>query len=158
RREGLEVVAVPSLSFLIMRKLLVRFLRALILSVVMRREVLQVGLQVGQHLRQFFGLVVLPVFRLQSILGRKVPLRLQNQLGESALGESLYHAHTETRGSTVVRMERYESVVCLRRVIVAQFRQVVLAKIAVNAVFVRSTLRAREVLLDCVRSAEVAEA
>src|SRR5262244_748495 len=55
RREGLEVVAVPSLSFLIMRKLLVRFLRALILSVVMRREVLQVCLQVGQHLRQFFG-------------------------------------------------------------------------------------------------------
>jgi hypothetical protein len=55
-------------------------------------------------------------------------------------------------------MERYESVECLRRVIVAQFRQVVLAKIAVNAVFIGSTLGAGEVLLDRVRPAEVAEA
>src|SRR5262249_42731834 len=147
-----------SLSFLIIRKLLVCFLRALILSVVMRREVLQVRLQVGQHLRRFLGLVVPPVFRLQSILGGKVPLRLQNKLGESTLGESLHHAHTETWGSTVERMERYESVVCLRRVIVAQFRQVVLAKVAVNAVFIGSTLGAREVLMDRVRPAEVAEA
>ena len=55
-------------------------------------------------------------------------------------------------------MERYESVVCLCRVIVAQFRQVVLAKIAVNAVFIGSTLGAGEVLLDRIRPAEVAEA
>src|SRR5262245_47146236 len=124
----------------------------------MRREVLQVRLQVDQHLRQLFGLVMAPVFRLQSVLGGKVALRLQYELGESALGESLDHAHAETRGSTVVRMERYESVVCLRRVIVAQFRQVVLAKIAVNAVFIGSSLGAGEVLLDRVRPAERAEA
>ena len=47
-REGIEVVAVPAESFLIIRKLLFRFLRALILSVIMRRKVLQVSLQIGR--------------------------------------------------------------------------------------------------------------
>ncbi len=157
-RKGLEIVAVPAESLMIIRQLLVRFLRALILSVVMRRKVLQVSLQIGQHFRQLFRLVVPPVFRLQSILGRKVPLRLQNELGESALGESLHHAHAEAWGSRMERMERYESVVCLCGVIVAQFRQIVLAKIAVNAVFIGSALGAGEVLLDRIRPAEVAEA
>ena len=143
---------------MIIRELLVRFLRALILSVVMRREVLQVRLQVGQHLRRLFRLEVPPVFRLQSVLGREVPLRLQHELGESALGESLHHAHAETRRSAVERMERYESVVCLRRVVVAQFLQVVLAKIAVNAVLIGAIPGAGEVLLDRIRPAEVAEA
>src|SRR6185312_4526425 len=125
---------------------------------IMRRKVLQVRLEIGQDLRQFLRLVVLPVFRLQSILGSKVPLRLQNELGESALGESLHHPHAETWSSRMVRVERYESVVRLGRVIVAQFGQVVLAKIAVNAVFIGSTLGAGEVLLHCLRPAEVAEA
>src|SRR6185437_1452893 len=157
-REGVEVVAIPAESLVIIRELLVRILRALIFSVVMRREVLQVRLQVGQDLRQFFRLVVLPVFRLQSILGSKVPLRFQNKLGESTLRESLHHPHAETWSSRVERMERYEGVVRLRGVIVAQFGQVVLAKVAVDAVFVGSTLGAGEVLLHRLRPAEVAEA
>ncbi len=133
---------------MIIRELLIGVLRALIFSVVMRRQLLQVRLQVGQDPRQLFRFVVLPVFRLQSIFGRKVPLRFQNELGESALGKSLHHSHAETRGSMVERMERDEGVVSLGRVIVAQFGQIVLAKIAVNAVFIGSTLGAGEVLLD----------
>src|SRR4029077_20611590 len=96
--EGVEIVAVPTEGLVIIRQLLVRVLRALILSMVMRRQVLQVRLQVSNGPRQLFRLVVPPVFRLQSILGRKVPLRLQNELGESALGERFHHAHAETWG------------------------------------------------------------
>ena len=144
---------------MIIRELLVRFLRPLILSVVMRREVLQVHLQVGQHLRRLFGFEVLPVFGLQSVPGYELPLRFQHELGESGFGESFHHVHAETRRSTVERIERCESLGRLRRVVVAQLRQVVLAKIAVNAVLVGSIPEGGEVLLDgLLRAAEVAEA
>src|SRR5215470_6740148 len=104
----------------------------------MRCEVLQVRLQVSESFGRLFGLVVSPIFGLQSIPGRELPLRLQYELGETALGERFHDAHTETRRRPVERIERYESFVRLCRVIVAQLIEVVLAKIAVNAVLVGS--------------------
>src|SRR5512133_4334078 len=99
-----------------------------------------------------------PVFGLQSVLGRELPLRFQHKLGEPPLGESLDDAHAETRRSTVVRIQRYESLVGPRRVVIAQLRQVVLAKIAVNAVLVGTIPEAGVVLPDGLRPAEVVEA
>src|SRR5689334_13405153 len=52
RREGLQIVAVPSEGLVIIGKFLVRVLRALILSVIMRREVLQVCFEIGDRLRR----------------------------------------------------------------------------------------------------------
>src|SRR5262249_23020068 len=88
RPKRLEAVAVPSESLVTIREFLVRILRVLILRVVMISEVLQVCLQVGDSLLRVFWLVVSPVFGLQSVLRRELPLRLQHQLGESALRES----------------------------------------------------------------------
>ena len=67
---------------MIICELLVRFVSVLILGVIMRREVLQVRLQVGQHFRRLFRVEVLPVFGLQSVPGREVPLGLQHELEE----------------------------------------------------------------------------
>jgi hypothetical protein len=49
RREGVEVVAVPTEGLAIVRELLARILGALILGVIVGREVVQVDS--GQHLR-----------------------------------------------------------------------------------------------------------
>ena len=73
-RERIEIVAVPSPRLVIIRELLARFLRALILRVIMRGEILQVRLQVGEHLWRLFGFEVSPVFALQSVLGRELAL------------------------------------------------------------------------------------
>ena len=56
------------------------------------------------------------------------------------------------------RIECYESLVGLRRVLVAQLGHVVLAKIAVNASFVRALPVSGIVFADGLRPAEVAEA
>ncbi len=99
-----------------------------------------------------------PVFGLQAIRGRELPLRLQHQFGESALGEGLDDAHAEMRRGAVERIERDESLERLRRVVVPQLGQVVLAEVAVDAVLVGATPEAGEVLPDGLRPAEVAEA
>ncbi|MDH3285602.1 MAG: hypothetical protein OEQ13_12770, partial [Acidobacteriota bacterium] len=56
------------------------------------------------------------------------------------------------------RIERHESPVRLRRIVVAQLGQVVLAEIAVNAVLVGAIPEGGEVLPDGLRPAEVVEA
>src|SRR5262249_2910087 len=124
----------------------------------MRREVLQIELQVGHHFRRLFGFEMSPVFGLQTVLGREFPLRLQHELGEAALGESLHDAHAEPRRGTVERIKRYESFKRLRRVVIAQLGEVMLAKIAVNAVFIRTISVAGEVISNGPRPSEVAEA
>ena len=158
RREGLEVGAVPLACLAIIRELLVRFVRVLILGVIMRREVLQVRLQVGQYFRRLFRFEMSPVFGLQAVLGSELPLRLQHELGEPALGESIHDAHAETRRGAVERIKRDESLVRLRRVVVAQLAEIVLAKIGVNAVLIGAIPELGEVLLHGLRPAEVAEA
>ena len=72
--ERIEIVAVPSPRLVIIRELLARFLRALILRVIMRGEILQVRLHVGKHLRRIFGFEVSPIFALQAVLGGELPL------------------------------------------------------------------------------------
>src|SRR5260370_35569983 len=157
-REGIEVSAVPSACLAIIRELLVRFVRVLILRVIMRREVLQVRLQVGQHFRRLFRFEMSPVFGLQAVIGSELPLRLQHELGEPALSEGLYHTHAEPRRGAVEGIKRNESLVRLRRVVVAQLAEVMLAKIAVNAVLIGAIPELGEVFLNGLRPAEVAEA
>src|SRR5215831_10795909 len=124
----------------------------------MRREVLQIDLQIGHHFRRLFWFEMSPVFGLQTVLGRELPLRLQHELGEAALGESLHDPHAEPRRGTVEWIKRYESFKRLRSVVVAQLGEVVLAKIAVNAVFIRATSVVGEVIPNGPRPSEVAEA
>src|SRR5207302_8331006 len=124
----------------------------------MRREVLQVRLQVRQHVRRLLRFEMSPVFGLQAVLGSELPLRLQHELGEPALSEGLYHTHAEPRRGAVEGIKRDESLVRLRRVVVAQLAEVMLAKIAVNAVLIGAIPELGEVLLQGLWPAEVAEA
>src|SRR3989441_4076330 len=158
RREGLEVGAVPLACLAIIRELLVRFVCVLILGVIMRREVFQVRLQVGKYFRRLFRFEMSPVFGLQAVLGSELPLRLQYELGEPALGESIHDAHAEPRRGAVERIKRYESFVRLRRIVVAQLAEIVLAKTGVNAFLIGAIPELGEVLLHGLRPAEVAEA
>src|SRR5262249_21024593 len=97
------------------------------------------------------------VFGLQSVPGCEIPLGVQNELGKPTLGESLDDTHAETRRSAVERIERYESFEGLRRVVVAQLFQVVVAKIVVNAILVGAIPEFGVVLPNDIRPAEVAE-
>ena len=101
---------------------------------------------------------MLPVFGFQPVLGGELPLRLQHELGEPALGERLDDAHAETRRGAVERIELHESLERLGRVVVAQLGQVVLAKIAVDAVLIRAAPVFGKEVPDGRRPAEVAEA
>src|SRR5215510_12351036 len=132
-REGVEVGAVPFACLAIIRELLVCFVCVLILGVIMRREIFQVRLQVGQYFRRLFRFEMSPVFGLQAVLGSELPLRLQYELGKTALSESIHNAHTESRRGAVERIKRDESPVRLRRIVVAQLAEIVLAKTGVNA-------------------------
>src|SRR5712664_104159 len=157
-REGLEVGAEPLGCLAIIRELLVCAVCILILGVIMRREVFQVRLQVGQYFRRLFRVEMSPVFGLQAVLGSELPLRFQYQLGEPALGESIHDAHAEPRRGAVERIKRYESFVRLRRIVVAQLAEIVLAKTGVNAVLIGAIPELGEVFLHGLRPAEVAEA
>src|SRR5215471_18577584 len=157
-RERLEVGAVPFACLAIIRELLVCFVWVLILGVIMRREIFQVRLQVVQYFRRLFRLEMSPVFGLQAVLGSELPLRLQYELGEPALAESIHDAHAEPRRGAVERIKRDESFVRPRRIVVAQLAEIVLAKTGVNAVLIRALSELGEVLLHGLRSAEVAEA
>src|SRR5260370_1355207 len=99
-----------------------------------------------------------PVFGLQAVFGSELPLRLQYQLGEPTLGESIHDAHAESRRSTVERIKRYESFVRLRRIVVAQLAEIMLAKTGVNAVLIGAIPELGEVLRHGLLPAEVAEA
>src|SRR5215469_7132065 len=99
-----------------------------------------------------------PVFGLQTILGSKLPFRLEHELGKPALGESINYAHAEPRGGAVERIKRYESFVRLRRIVVAQLAEIVLAETGVNAVLIGATPELQEVLPHGIGPAEVAEA
>src|SRR6266436_1094640 len=157
-RERLKVVAVPLACLAIIRELLVCAVCILILGVIMRREVFQVRLQVGQYFRRLFRFEMSPVFGLQAILGSELPLRFQYELGEPALGESIHDAHAESRRGAVERIKRYESFVRLRRIVVAQLAEIMLAKTGVNAVLIGAIPELGEVLRQGLRPAEVAEA
>src|SRR5499425_710217 len=157
-REGLEVGAVPFAGLAIIRELLFGFVCVLILGVIMSREVFQVRFQVGQYFRRLFRFEMSPVFGLQTVLGSELPLRLQYELGEPALGESIHDAHAESWRSAVERIKRYESFVRLRRIVVAQLVEIVLTKAGVNAVLIGALPKLGEVLWHGVRPAEVAEA
>src|SRR2546425_1413219 len=158
RREGLEVGAVPLACLAIIRELLVRFVCVLILGVIMRREVFQVRLQVGQYFRRLFRFEMSPVFGLQAVLGSELPLRLQYQLGEPALGESIHDAHTEPRRGAVERINRYETFIRLRPIVEAQLAKIVLAKPEENAALIGAIPKLGEWLLHGLRPPEVAEA
>src|SRR5437867_12140977 len=157
-REGLEVGVVPLACLAIIRELLVCAVCILILGVIMRREVFQVRLQIGQYFRRLFRFEMSPVFGLQAVLGSAVPLRFQYQLGEPALGERIHDAHAEPRRGAVERIKRYERFVRLCRIVVAQLAEIVLAKTGVNAVLIGAIPELGEELLHGLRPAEVAEA
>src|SRR5438132_6732117 len=124
----------------------------------MRREVVQVRPQVGKYFRRLFRFEMSPVFGLQAVLGSELPLRLQYELGEPALGESIHDAHAEPRRGAVERIKRYESFVRLRRIVVAQLAEIVLTQTGVNAVLIGAIPELGEVLRQSFRPAEVAEA
>jgi hypothetical protein len=109
-------------------------------------------------LRRFLRFEVLPVLGLKSIHRCEFLLRLEHELRESALGEGLHHAHAETRRAAVIRVQRHESLVRLRRVVVTQLGEVVLAQIGVDAVLKALVPEFGEVLRDHRRPAEVGEA
>src|SRR5437899_1492703 len=124
----------------------------------MRREVFQVRLQVGQYFRRLFRFEMSPVFTLQAVLGSELPLRLQYELGKSALCESIHDAHAEPRCGAVEWIKSYESFVRLRRVVVAQLAEIMLAETGVNAVLIGAIPELGEVFRQGLRPAEVAEA
>src|SRR6516164_52450 len=157
-REGLEVGSVPLACLAIIRELLFGFVCVLILGVIMRREVFQVRFQVGQYFRRLFRFEMSPVFGLQTVLGSELPLRLQYELGEPALGVSIHDAHAESRRGAVEWIKRYERFVRLRRIVVAQLVEIVLTKAGINAVLIGALPKLGEVLWHGLRPAEVAEA
>src|SRR5689334_2186448 len=99
-----------------------------------------------------------PVFGLQVVLGSELALRLQYELGEPALGESIHDAHAEARRGAVKRIKRYESFVGLSRIVIAQLAEIMLAKTGVNAVLIGAIPELGEVFRQGLRPAEVAEA
>src|SRR5882762_12042429 len=103
----------------------------------MRREVFQVRLQVSQYFRRLFRFEMSPVFGLQAVLGSELTLRLQYQLGEPALGESIHDAHAESWRGAVERIKGYETFVRLRSFFVAALAAVVLAVARVDALPIR---------------------
>src|SRR6266853_1081189 len=131
-RKGLEVGAVPLACLAIIRELLARFVCVLILGVIMRSEVFQVRLEVGQYFGRLFRFEMSPVFGLEAILEGELTLRLQYQLGEPALGEGIHDAHAEPWRGAVKRIKRYETFVRLRRVVVAELAEIVLTKTGIN--------------------------
>src|SRR5215469_1987987 len=147
-RERLEVGAVPFACLAIIRELLVCFVWVLILGVIMRREIFQVRLQVGQYFRRLFRFEMSPVFGLQAVLGSELPLRLQYELGKSTLGESIHDAHAESRRGAVQRIKRYESFIRFRRIVVAQLVEIVLSKTGVNAVLIGAIPELGNILLQ----------
>src|SRR6266581_1569723 len=158
RREGLEVGAVPLACLAIIRELLVRFVCVLILGVIVRREVFQVRLQVGQYFWRLFRFEVSPVFGLQTVFGSELPLRLQYELGEPALGEGIHDAHAEPRRGAVEWIKRYEGFVRLRSIVIAELAEIVLTETRVNAVLIGAIPELGEVFRQGLRPAEVAEA
>src|SRR5215471_16121884 len=157
-REGLEVGAVPFACLAIIRGLLVRFVCVLILGVIMRSEVFQIRLQVGQYIQRLFRFEMSPVFGLQAVLGSELPLRLQYELGEPALRESIDDAHAEPWRGAVERIKSNESFVRLRRVVVSKLAEIVLTQTGVNAVLIGALPELGEVFRQGLGSAEVAEA
>ncbi len=157
-REGLEVGAVPLACLAIIRELLVRFVCVLILGVIVRREVFQVRLEIGQYFRRLFRFEVSPVFGLQAVFGSELALRLQYQLGEPALGEGIHDAHAEPRRGAVEWIKHYEGFVRLRRIVVAELAEIVLTETRVNAVLIGTIPELGEVFRQGLRPAEVAEA
>src|SRR5882672_596412 len=157
-REGLKVGAVPLACLAIIGELLVCSVCVLILRVIMRREVFQVRLQVSQYFRRLFRFEMSPVFGLQAVLGSELTLRLQYQLGEPALGESIHDAHAESWRGAVERIKGYETFVRLRRIVVAELAEIVLTKTGVNAVLIGAIPELGEVFRHGLRPAEVAEA
>src|SRR5215510_11511321 len=145
-REGVEVGAVPFACLAIIRELLVCFVCVLILGVIMRREIFQVRLQVGQYFRRLFRFEMSPVFGLEAVLGSELPLRLQYQLGKPSLSESIHDAHAEPRRGAMEWIKRYESFVCLGGVVVAQLVEIMITKTGVDAVFIGAISELGEIL------------
>src|SRR5207244_2620430 len=157
-REGLEVSAVPLACLAIIRELVVRFVCVLILGVIVRREVFQVRLEIGQYFRRLFRFEVPPIFGLQAVLGGELALRLQYQPGEPALRKSINDAHAEPRRGAVEWIKRYEGFVRLRRIVIAELAEIVLTETRVNAVLIGAIPELGEVFRQGLRPAEVAEA
>src|SRR5215472_12318675 len=99
-----------------------------------------------------------PVFGLQTVLGSELPLRLQHELGESALRESIDDAHAEPWRGAVERIKSNESFVRLRRVVVSKLAEIVLTKTGINTVLIGALPELGEVFLQGLGPAEVAEA
>src|SRR5215831_8222577 len=99
-----------------------------------------------------------PVFGIQAVLGSELPLGLQYEFGEAALGKSIHDAHAEPRRGAVKWIKRYESFVGLGRVVIAQLVEIVLTETGVNAVLIGAIPEFGEVFLNGVRPAKVAEA
>src|SRR5690242_1107616 len=157
-REGIKVRSVPLACFAIIRELLIRIVCVLILGVIVRREVFQVCFQVSQYFRRLLRFEVPPVFGLQAVLGSKLPFRLQYELGKPALGEGIHDAHAEARRGTVKRIKRHKSLVSLRRIVVAEFAEIMLAETGVNAVLIRAIPNLGEKFREGLRPTEIAEA
>src|SRR5215831_17767126 len=124
----------------------------------MRREVFQVRFQVRQYFRRLFRFEMSPVFGLQAVLRSELPLRLQYEVGEPALSKSIDDAHAEPWRGAVERIERNESSVRLRRVVVSKLAEIVLTQTGVNAVLIGALPELGEVFLQGFGPAEVAEA
>ena len=72
-REGGQVLAVPAQRLRVVRGLLRHELLVLVLRVVVVREVLQVALEVAQHLRRLVDVEVTPVLGLQRRTSTRTP-------------------------------------------------------------------------------------
>ena len=157
-RERIEELAVPGERLLEVLGLVLHVLRILIQRVIVVRQLLQVGLQVADHVRIGIDVEMLPVRRLEAVVGHERLVGLNDQARESALLVDLDHPHVEVRRNLVVGVELDEGLVRRGRVGIAALLQVVLAEVAVDLDLKAALAVLLEVLGDRLRAAEVREA
>ena len=114
-REGSQIAVVPLRRFLIVRHVL----GALRLSVVVLRDVLEIGLQFGHDFGFVLDVSTLPVRRAEAVILHELLLALQHELGKAALLVGLDRLHLEQRRLLVVAVLRNEGSVTVGRVRVA---------------------------------------
>ena len=122
--------------FLEILRLLFGLSRILIASMIVIRQVCQVGLQVTEHVRTLARLEILPVFGLQAVIRCELLFGLKNQAGEPAGGMNFDNPHVEVRRYLVKRVAVHKGIVGSSRVGVAALIEVEFAKVAVYIVFV----------------------
>ena len=119
-----------------MSRLFLDALRVLVERVVVVRKILQVALQVLEHLGRILCLKMLPVPGVQPVAGCKGLLRIHDELWKLARLIDLDDPHTEVRRNLVNWIEIDKGFVDLRGIVVAKLFEIELVKMAIDPILV----------------------